>query len=281
MGLRITQGIVYSRALQDIRASLRGSVNLQQQIATGRRVNRPSDDPAATLRILPLNADVRDLGLLRDNARLARETIVTASSSLEDASLTMQRVRELTLQAANGTLNAADRASLGQEVDQLLNQILSVGNAQRANRYLFGGTANDAPPFVRETVGGETRIVYRGNEDALRVDVAPGITTDLNLPGNEIFQRRNRGPAVFEGETGAGSGRGINTGLGEDILEVTFAGLNTTGVTGIAQGTGQRARLEAWAIRSRHLGRYRSMARPSLSSPGTTTLRSPTEELYR
>jgi flagellin-like hook-associated protein FlgL len=74
----------------------------------------------------------------------------------------MQRVRELTVQAANGTINESDRRSLGQEVDQLLQQMVGLANAQRAGRFLFGGTESGRPPFVIENDGGSTRVVYQG-----------------------------------------------------------------------------------------------------------------------
>jgi flagellar hook-associated protein 3 FlgL len=235
---RITQNILYSRTLADIRRSLGSRVTLQQQIASGLRVNRPSDDPAATLRILPLTADLRDLGQLRDNSRLARETIDTGAANLEDASQIMQRVRELTVQAANGTINESDRRSLGQEVDQLLQQMVGLANAQRAGRFLFGGTESGRPPFVIENDGGSTRVVYQGNSDELQIEVAPGVQTALNLPGDRIFQNRDRQQITIAGVTGAQAGIGINTGVGEDVLSVTFAGLDVGTATGIAQGTG-------------------------------------------
>ena len=59
MSLRITQSHLYNRARQDIHRGLLGYNALQQQIATGRRVNRPSDDPAASLQIIPLQNDLR------------------------------------------------------------------------------------------------------------------------------------------------------------------------------------------------------------------------------
>ena len=106
MSLRITQGMLFSRALQDIRNSQLGFARIQQQAATGRRVNAPSDDPIATLRIIPLTAELRDLDQLLDNNILARESMNSAAAGLEDASAIMQRVRELTTQAANGSLAA-------------------------------------------------------------------------------------------------------------------------------------------------------------------------------
>ena len=102
MTIRITQGHLFSRALSDIHRNLGRFSILQRQVATGHRLDRASDDPAAALRIIPLQNDLRDLRQLSSNVALARETLNTGAASLEDGSNLMQRLRELTMQAANG-----------------------------------------------------------------------------------------------------------------------------------------------------------------------------------
>lgn len=243
MTMRITQSMLYSRAVIDVQNGLSRSSRLQQEIATGRRINRPSDDPAGALRILPLRNDLRELSQLGNNVALAQETLNTGAASLEDASSLMQRMRELTTQAANGTVSNSDRQSIGAEVEQLLNQLVSIGNSKRGDRFLFGGTENDGAPFSLIEDEGGTRVVYRGNHDSLDVDVAPGVTTALNIPGDSIFQQRDRGATTFTPATGttatgaraAGSG---DTGLGFGQLLVTYTGLHTDAPTTVTAGTG-------------------------------------------
>lgn len=243
MAIRITQGILFRQARADIQIGLRGITDLQQQIATGRRVNRPSDDPAAALRILPLTAELRDLDQLTENVQLARETLNTGSASLEEASSIMQRVQELVIQASNATLSGSDRESIAEEVDQLLQQMVSIANSQRAGRFLFGGTTTDRPPFELVNENGSTSVNYRGNSDSVEVEVAPGVSTQLTLPGDGIFQGRSRGPTVFSTlpggtPTGAAPGSGIATAYGFDNLEVSFNGLHTNAPAEITAGTG-------------------------------------------
>ena len=160
MSTRITQGMMYARALANIQHGQYGLTQLQQQVASGRRISKPSDDPAAALRILPLRADLRDLEQLSQNGTLARETLDTSTASLEDASSLMTRVRELTTQASNGTLSDQDRTSIGAEIEQLLSQLVGIGNSRDGSRYVFGGTATGAPPFRVEDTPIGTRVVY-------------------------------------------------------------------------------------------------------------------------
>ncbi|MFO1076340.1 MAG: flagellar hook-associated protein FlgL [Planctomycetota bacterium] len=243
MSIRITQGMLYSQALNDVQSGLLRYSKLQQQVASGRRISKPSDDPAAALRILPLRNDLRNLERLGDNVALAQETLDTGSASLEDASSLMQRVRELTTQAANGTMSAQDRASASAEVDQLLSQLVSIGNSRRGDRYLFGGTESSGAPFELVDGPGGKRVVYLGNHESLEVEVAPGVKTALNLPGDSILMRRERGAttfAPFEGTaaTGAAPGSGGDTGVGFAALEVTFAGLHTDAPSTVSAGAG-------------------------------------------
>ena len=75
MAMRITQNTLFSRALFDMQRGLFRYSQLQTEVATGRRVNRPSDDPAAALQIMPLRGELRDLEQFTKNVSLARETV--------------------------------------------------------------------------------------------------------------------------------------------------------------------------------------------------------------
>lgn len=236
--MRITQGHLFQRALSDIQRGLGSYSSLQQQVASGRRIERPSDDPTAALRILPLQNDLRNLTQMTDNVALARESLDTGAASLEDGSSILQRVRELTMQAANGTMAAGDRASIGDEMDQLLQQLVGIGNSRRGDRFLFGGTESGVPPFEIVDGPGGTRVEYRGNQQRLEIDVAPGVKTGLNVAGDAIFQSRDRRGATFTGTTGAQpTGRG-DTAVGFQELTVSFNGLHTDAPSGMFAGSG-------------------------------------------
>jgi flagellar hook-associated protein 3 FlgL len=240
---RITHSMVYARALRDVKASLRDSVKLQGQVATGRRVNRPSDDPAAMLRILPLRAEVRDLTQMADKVGLARETLNLGADALESGSDLLQRLREMLVQANNGTTSDGDLRSLGETAGQLLGQMLGVANTSRAGRYLFGGTATDGAPFELRDDGNQPRVVYLGNDQSVEIEVAPGTYTTLNAPGDNLFSRRSRGPTTFAGgNTGARPSGALDSGVGFGELRVTFAGLGGAPAQ-ITAGTGSTTAL--------------------------------------
>ncbi|MEE9128184.1 MAG: flagellar hook-associated protein FlgL [Planctomycetota bacterium] len=235
MTVRITQAMLFSRALHDIRKGSLGLLRLQEQIASGRLVNRPSDDPAKALRILPLNNELRNLTHLKDSLGLARETINLAAATLEEASSSMARLQELMIQAANGTVSNRDRETISFEVDQLLKEMLGVANLKRGSTYLFGGTRSDTPPFRLVTDAGGTRVIYDGDQDSHQIEVAPGIRMALRTPGDAVFQARNRGATLIQGTTGAAASGATDTGVGFGKLQVTFKELDAATLpTGIS-----------------------------------------------
>ncbi len=236
--MRITQGHLFQRALGDIQRSLTKYTGLQQQVASGKRIELPSDDPIAALRLLPMQSDLKNLAQMSDNVALARESLDTGAAALEDASSVMQRVRELTMQASNGTFAQGDRASIGAEMDQLLQQLVGIGNSRRGERFLFGGTESGTPPFAIEETASGTRVVYNGNRERLDIEVAPGVQTGINLAGDSIFMTRERSGATLTGGTGARATGYGDTAVGFQTLSVTFAGLHTDAPTGITAGNG-------------------------------------------
>ncbi|MBK8979978.1 MAG: flagellar hook-associated protein FlgL [Planctomycetes bacterium] len=241
---RIPSTSFQHRTLHDLRLSLEASARLQRQISSGRRVERPSDDPTAAARILPLVADLRALDRMRANGELAKGVLDLGAYSLEQISEHMTTAREIALQAANTTVGGKDRESLADEVDQLLDQLVSLANAQRGGRYLFGGSVDGTAPFVRLDSGDRTRVVYRGDDRERGVEVGPGIRMSVNFAGDALLQSRARGATRYDGDTGAAAGPPFDTGVGTARLDITFAGLTIpAGTIGLAAGPGETTAL--------------------------------------
>ncbi len=226
MSMRITQSMLYSRSLLDIRRSTQGLTQLQQQVASGHRISRPSDDPSSMLRIIPLTSEIRNLENLLENATMSKETLNMSSSALEEGSSIMARMNELLVQGANGAVSASDRASLAVEVEQLLSGMVGIANTQRNGSYIFGGKESQNPPFTLVNDANGKRVVYSGSQSPHVVDVAPGIDTVLYSPGDNVFQARDRSLTQIAGSTGAAPTTFHDTGTGFGQLQVSFDGLS-------------------------------------------------------
>ncbi len=138
--IRISSQQIFSggiNRLQDLSAQLNKT---DEQIATGKRVNRPSDDPVAAARILKLDQEVSRIETYERNAQLANNRLGQEESSISSSLDILQRVRELTVQAGNGLLSANDRLSISSEMKERLQQLAQMANTQDASgEYIFSG----------------------------------------------------------------------------------------------------------------------------------------------
>lgn len=225
MGLRVTQNMLMSWAQRDIRNNALSLGVYREQLSTGKRINRPSDDPSAFLRILPLKNDIDDIRRFIENADIADDSITTASSSLEEVSGLMAEAKRLAIQGANGTLSTSDRANIGTAIDQLLNQVLGIANSKLGDRYLFGGTASTSRAFELVEDGKLSFVRYLGTEQEVSMGIAPGAETVITSSGREIFQASKRGPTSFIGTNGVQAGTGTDSGTGRGRLRTEFTGL--------------------------------------------------------
>ncbi|HHN74449.1 MAG TPA: flagellar hook-associated protein 3, partial [Acidobacteria bacterium] len=218
MPLRISTSSTYSRILTGLRGNQFASLRAQEQIATGRRILRPSDDPTGTAQSLAISRQLADVGRIAGAVRDGKALVDTATSGLEDGSRLLAEAQAFLLQGLNGTLNQADRESLATEFDLLRTQMLDIANLRSGGRYLFGGTENSGPPWVEVNEGGLSRVVYRGNQEDQVLRVGDGVDVGIGLPGTEIFGRVDAQGARFNGLTGAASGLTADQGRGYEYL---------------------------------------------------------------
>ncbi len=247
MGLRITQRMSANRSLYNIQSNTRRLNRTREQLSTGYRVNRPSDDPTAFLRMLPVRNDMKELKQFQENSLQARDIFHTASSALEDAVELMSRAKEMAVQGANGTLGDGDRKTLAATAGQLLNEMLSLANSKLGDRFLFGGSATSSPPF---SMSGNT-VSYNGDDSSVSVQVAPHSEMDITSSGRKLFFSDGREATTLEGNTGAKPGSGTDSGTG--LHDLT---LEQTGISNIPTGLSQSAAVSTalgnldWSITS-------------------------------
>jgi flagellar hook-associated protein 3 FlgL len=179
---------VYRSVLNNVNRGARTLADLQEKLSTGRRVNRPSDDPsAASLGI----AHRIDIAVNEQHQRAVSDALARLSageSALAGATETLQRARELAVQAGSPGISAQQLASLGEEVDQLLQQLIQLGNSNYAGQYLFAGHRTQTAAFTTTTSGGSiTAVNYAGDSGALEREIGIGSRVEVNVPGSTAF----------------------------------------------------------------------------------------------
>ena len=187
--MRVTQGMLVDRALANIRDQQQTIMRLQTELATGLRVSAPSDDPIDARRAINTRSYMAANDQYIDNISMSTSFLTETETSIQTTSNVLQRVRELTLQGANGTYAQEQLDNIAQEVDQLLEGLLNTGNHQTAGRYIFSGTRTLTKPFeeTRNVDGMITAVTYEGNSERIEVAIGTDTTVPVNEPGDAVF----------------------------------------------------------------------------------------------
>jgi len=154
-----------------------------EQLASGKRVNRPSDDPAAAASEV-LNRNQQDqVDQYLQSINSLNGGFQTADSALGSVITTLNQAISLGTEAGSGTLSTADRQALAASIQGALDQVMQLANTSYQGSYIFGGTAIGSAPFSV----GATGIVYNGNDGVNQATIADGRSIQTNVPGSQLF----------------------------------------------------------------------------------------------
>jgi flagellar hook-associated protein 3 FlgL len=179
---RVTEGMLGRRLLSDLRASTQRIATAQRQIASGRRIDKPSDDPLATHNALRLRSELA--GIAQDKRTIddTKGWIDTTDSALATITDVVHRARELALQGANGAIGQTERNKLADEVDQLIETAKSAANSSYGGRYVLAGQSTASQPYSPGPVD-----AYAGDTAAIARQIGPGVSVQISIPGVTIL----------------------------------------------------------------------------------------------
>lgn len=238
MSIRVAS---FSFARQAIHfSSLHNSSILDQQekISSGVEFQRPSESPIAFRQATSLKSRFTELTADRNTIDQATSTLNASVAQLQSFSLVVTRAKGLTQQGVQA-LEDDTRNALALEVDGLIDQLKGITLSQFDDRFLFGGTKTDAPPFEFNEINthrGSIEVTYKGGDRNSRASVGDFITIDTFYNGLEVFAGGGREPTVLVGQTGARTGTGTDTLIGRSRLDVTHDTTTYAAGSGILAG---------------------------------------------
>lgn len=190
------------------------------QLSTGRRVNQPSDDPAAEAQLIENKAESAQADSFQQSLSSINGQFQTADSTLSSIETQLQRAITLGTQAANqGTLSDNDRLAIANELQGIQNQLVSLANTSYQGVFLFSGTVQTQPFVVDASVPSGVR--YAGNTGLNKVTVGAGYQLQVNLPGSQLFSAT--GSDVFQSMTDLIQSVQTNSNIGDSVAEVNKA----------------------------------------------------------
>lgn len=190
---RVTLETFVNSTLTSVLKSTSNMNKLQEQISTGKIINRPSDDPAGTRKILSLRSDGLRLDQYASNINTATSALNYNESTLNTIADVVQRVTELTIQGVSDTAGQETRNINASEINQLLETILQTANSKRLGSYVFAGTETTTEPFqtTLNTKGEINQVTYKGNREKIEYNIGPNTNAQVNQTGAEIFMDTN------------------------------------------------------------------------------------------
>ena len=191
MATRVNLETFISSTLANVQKSTSNMSRLQEQISTGKKVNRASDDPAGARKILSLRSEDLRLDQYASNIQTATQSLDFNAAALSNTSDIVQRITELTMQGVSGATDQSGRTIIANEINQLLETIMQSANSKRLGRYTFAGTETTTEPFVaaRNSSGNISSVAYKGNRETIQYNVGPNTNTTVNLTGDEVFMK--------------------------------------------------------------------------------------------
>jgi flagellar hook-associated protein 3 FlgL len=216
---RISSYLFHQRATASMLDNQARLSKTQMQLATGKRILTPSDDPAGATKTLDLQRYVETNKQFLSNMGFARARLETQETALASVTDLLQRANELAIQGNNATASPNDRAAIAAEVDQLLEQMLALANTRDSNgEHLFGGLARSQAPFV-DLGGGSYGYLGDSQQRLIQVSEDRRIADADN--GEDIFMAVTGpgGPSAFrilyDLADGLRSGASLSSSIGD------------------------------------------------------------------
>ncbi len=243
--MRITSEMQTNASVRQIQANYARLAKLEEQLSSGKRILRPSDSPAEIVQVNQNNAENLRLDSHLKTIRDAGVVLQTSVDALTESREVLTHAKDIAIEVNSAAHDAASDGAFAHQIDVVLDQMLRVGNRQLPDgRYIFGGTASNAPPFVVATTDSSQRpkdVLYRGSDQPSEAVVGKAISVGTLIPGSEVFQARHRTTTAFTGTTGARPGTGTDSASEPGTLLVKHTLTTISGASGLTTGTSSAA----------------------------------------
>lgn len=181
--MRITNNMLINNMLSNLNTNLDRMSRYQTQLATGKKITLPSDDPIVASRSLKLRTDVAEIKQYQRNVEDAISWMEITETTLGQMGEVMHRLRELTVQGANGTTTIDDLEKLRKEVEQLKIQMTHLANTTYAGRYIFSGFKTDKPLMDEDGIF----QIDITNGEQIFFEIGMGDDIHVNVTGSDLF----------------------------------------------------------------------------------------------
>lgn len=182
---RISSFHNYQSVQNDLRRQENKVYHNQEQLASGKQLTKPSDDPLATHYIQSIGQQEEQLKQYLDAIVLVRNRLENQEVVIANAEQFTDESKRISMEMINGAFSPEDRAAKKRELEEIANNFLALVNTQdESGNYVFAGTKPKSQPFFRDYDGS---VVYTGDDYQRKMKIASNIELGINYPGNHLF----------------------------------------------------------------------------------------------
>lgn len=182
--MRVTQSMLAGSSLRNLSKSYEKMGTYQDQLATGKKINRPSDDPVVAMKGMHYRTNLTEVEQYQRNISEAYQWMENSEAGIEQGTQVLQRVRELMVQASNGTNGPEDLKAIGAEIKQLKEDLVGSANTQVAGNYIFNGTQTKEAPA---TLNADGTVSVNIDKSSFEIEVSKGVQLKANINSDNVF----------------------------------------------------------------------------------------------
>lgn len=191
MAIRVTQNMLNNNMLRNLHNSMANMGRYQEQLSSGKKIHRPSEDPVVASRGMFYRSSLAENEQYQRNANEAQSWMELTDKSLDEAGSILQRVRELLVNSGDGALAKDSLLAMGKEIRQIKEHLGNIANQTLGSRYIFAGTDTTNPPYSHTT-----GMFENTNSQEIRLEMNQGVLIPINVNPQEIFN--------YKGPSGTG-----------------------------------------------------------------------------
>lgn len=185
--MRVATRSIINSLLANINKNVGRVNNYQKQLATGKKLTKPSDNPVDTAKALNLRQAYADTEQYKRNIDDTLGWLGTTDVALSQVTNSLQDIRDIVLTSANDTTSVDNRYTLGNEVQMILDNIIETANSTHANRYILSGSKTNSKPF-------DASFLYIGDSVDLQREISRNNPLAVNIKASDIFRIDNSSP---------------------------------------------------------------------------------------
>ena len=189
MTVRISTGQLFDRSIQSILDNQADLSDLQQQLSSGKKLLRPSDDPVGAAQVVRLTEELDKITQYKRNNDLLRNSLEQEEVILSNINDAINRARVLMVQSGNGVYDDADREAISIEIGEIRDEVFGLMNAQNANgEYIFAGYQSQSPAFDFDPTAAGNKYTFGGDDGINKIRVSDAQTIQANSSGKTVFE---------------------------------------------------------------------------------------------